>query len=113
MKNTKFNSTITPEEPHLYILAIGIDQYKDISVNLKYALKDAKDIKAKLLSQSATLYKPQNIHHQLLMDKDAAKTNILNDINEISQMIKPSDSFILFRSRAWCVVTESVLHAHS
>ena len=96
MQTTKFNSTITPEEPHLYILAIGIDQYKDISVNLKYALKDAKDIKAKLLSQSATLYKPQNIHHQLLMDKDATKTNILNDINEISQKIKPSDSFILF-----------------
>jgi uncharacterized caspase-like protein len=32
----------------------------------------------------------------LLIDKDATKTNILNKINEISQKIKPSDSFILF-----------------
>ena len=96
MQTAKFNSTIKPEEPHLYILSIGIDQYKDKSVNLKYALKDAKDIKEKLLSQSVTLYKPQNIHHELLIDKDAAKANILNKINEISQKIKPSDSFILF-----------------
>jgi len=96
MQTAKFNSTIKPEEPHLYMLSIGIDQYKDKSVNLKYALKDAKDIKEKLLSQSATLYKPQNIHHELLTDKDATKTNILNKINEISQKIKPSDSFILF-----------------
>lgn len=96
MQTAKFNSTIKPEEPHLYILSIGIDQYKDKSVNLKYALKDAKDIKEKLLSQSVTLYKPRNIHHELLTDKDATKTNILNKINEISQKIKPSDSFILF-----------------
>ena len=96
MQTAKFNSTIKPKEPHLYILSIGIDQYKDKSVNLKYALKDAQDIKKKLLSQSATLYKSQNIHHELLIDKDATKTNILNKINEISQKIKPSDSFILF-----------------
>lgn len=96
MQTAKFNSTIKPEEPHLYILSIGIDQYRDKSVNLKYALKDSEDIKEKLLSQSATLYKPQNIHHELLIDKDATKTNILNKINEISQKIKPSDNFILF-----------------
>jgi len=96
MQTAKFNSTIKSEEPHLYILSIGIDQYKDKSVNLKYALKDAQDIKEKLLSQSATLYKPQNIHQELLIDKDATKTNILNKINEISRKIKPFDSFILF-----------------
>jgi len=96
MHTAKFNSTIKAEEPHLYILSIGIDQYKDKSVNLKYALKDAKDIKEKLLSQSATLYKSQNIHHEMFTDKDATKTNVLNKINAISQKIKPSDSFILF-----------------
>jgi WD40 repeat protein len=61
MRTAKFDSTIIPEEPRLYILSIGIDQYKDKSVNLKYALKDAKDIREKLLFQSSTIYKPQNI----------------------------------------------------
>ena len=44
MKTTSFNSTLKSEDPHLYILAIGIDQYGDDTVNLKYAVKDAKDI---------------------------------------------------------------------
>ncbi|HBR21296.1 MAG TPA: hypothetical protein DD713_01805 [Nitrospiraceae bacterium] len=96
MKTSNFNANIKGEEPYLYILSIGIDQYKDSKVNLKYAVKDAKDMTQKLLRQSATLFKPQHIHQEMFMDKDATKTNILNKINEISQKIKPSDSFILF-----------------
>ena len=45
MQTAKFNSTLKPEETHLYILSIGIDQYKDNTINLKYAVKDSKDIK--------------------------------------------------------------------
>ena len=96
MQTAKFNSTVKPEEPHLYILSIGIDQYRNPSINLKYAMKDARNIQERLLSQSATLYKPRNIQHELLTDSAATKTNILNKINDISLKIKPSDSFILF-----------------
>ena len=59
MKTVSFNSKIKQEEPHLYILAVGIDQYKDTSVNLKYAVKDARDIEEKIKVQSATLYNPR------------------------------------------------------
>lgn len=96
MKTISFNSKIPSVEPHLYILSVGIDQYKDSSVNLKYAVKDANDIKEKILMQASTLYKPQNIHYELLTDKDATKINILNRVNELSSKIKAADSFILF-----------------
>jgi uncharacterized caspase-like protein len=96
MKTVSFNSKLKQEEPHLYILAIGIDQYKDTNVNLKYAVKDAKNLEEKIKTQSATLYKPQNIHYELLTDKEAIKTSIIGKINELSQVIKPQDSFILF-----------------
>jgi len=96
MKTIHFNSRAKSEDPHLYIFAIGIDQYRDNTVNLKYALKDAKDLEAKLKAQSATLYKLQNIHYALLTDKEATKTNITAKINELSRIIKPQDSFILF-----------------
>jgi uncharacterized caspase-like protein len=96
MKTVSFNSKLKQEEPHLYILAIGIDQHKDTNVNLKYAVKDAKNLEEKIKTQSATLYKPQNIHYELLTDKEATKTSILGKINELSQVIKPQDSFILF-----------------
>ena len=96
MKTITFNSGIKSADPHLYILSIGIDQYTDNSVNLKYAVKDAKELEEKIKTQSATLYKPQNIHYSLVTDRDANKANILNKINELANTIKPQDSFILF-----------------
>lgn len=96
MKTVGFNARVKQEDSHLYILSIGVDSYKDSKINLKYAVKDAKDMAQKLLQQSATLFKPQYIHHAILKDKDATKQNITNKINELSKMIKPTDSFILF-----------------
>jgi WD40 repeat protein len=96
MKTVKFNATIKPEDPHLYILSIGIDRYMDSRVNLKYAAKDATDIEQKLSKQSAAVYKPQNIHYELLTDDKAGKGNIIKKINELSRIIKPNDGFVLF-----------------
>jgi len=96
MKTVSFNANIKGEEPHLYMLLVGIDRYKDSRINLKYATKDATDIKEKIFKQSATLYKPENIHFEMIIDKDATKGNIINRINAISNKIKPVDSFILF-----------------
>jgi WD40 repeat protein len=91
-----FQSTLSPEEPHLYILAVGIDQYRDRSVNLKYAKKDAGDIVAKLATQSATLYRPENIHRDGISDLEATKKNVLGRIEDLARVIKPGDGFILF-----------------
>ena len=96
MKTINFTSRVKSEDPHLYILAVGIDQYRDKSVNLKYAVKDAKDLEEKIKAQSATLYKHENIHYSLLTDQEATKTNITGSINELAKNIKPQDSFILF-----------------
>jgi WD40 repeat protein len=96
MKTVSFNSKLKPEEPHLYILSIGIDQYKDSNVNLKYAVKDARDIEEKIKVQAATLCNPRNIHYELLTDRESTKANITSKINELTGKVKPQDSFILF-----------------
>ncbi|MFH1980851.1 MAG: caspase family protein [Pseudomonadota bacterium] len=96
MKTINFNSKLKPAEPHLFILAIGIDRYKDNSVNLKYAVKDAKDIEEKLKTQAATLYNPENIHYVLLTDLEATKANITKKIDALAKDMRPQDSFILF-----------------
>ncbi len=96
MKTASFNANLKGEEPHLYILSIGVDQYKDRNINLKYAVKDATDMKEKIFKQSATLYKPENIHFETITDETAVKRNIIGRIDAISQKIKPTDSFILF-----------------
>jgi WD40 repeat protein len=96
LKTAKFNAVIKAAAPHLYILSIGIDQYKDRSVHLKYAVKDAKDLEEKIKTQSATLYQPLNIHYSLMTDQEATKTNIISKIKNLAHTIKPQDSFILF-----------------
>ena len=96
MKTISFRSSVILGEPNLYILSIGTDHYKDSSINLKYAAKDANEIKEKLRVQAATLYRPKNIHYELLTDTKATKTNITNKINELSKVIKPQDGFVLF-----------------
>jgi hypothetical protein len=96
IKTARFNAKIPPTEPNLYILAIGINEYKDSSITLKYASKDAKDIEEKLIKQAGTVYKQQNIHYEFLKDTTASKATITNKINELSKTIKPNDSFILF-----------------
>ncbi|MEW6670989.1 MAG: caspase family protein [Thermodesulfobacteriota bacterium] len=96
MKTAKFFAKIQPEEPHLYILSIGVDRYKDGTINLKYPVKDAKDITEKILNQAATLYNPRNIHYEILTDDQATKANITGRIDELAKRIRPSDSFILF-----------------
>ncbi|MBN1105469.1 MAG: caspase family protein [Deltaproteobacteria bacterium] len=96
MKTVKFHSSLKPEEPHLYILAIGIDQYRDANVNLKYAVKDARDIEEKIKVQAATLYNPRNIHYELLTDREATKANITGKVEALAKAVKPQDSLILF-----------------
>lgn len=96
LKSMSFTSAQPAAEPHIYILAIGVDRYLDKNVSLNYAVKDAKDFEEKLRAQSTTLYKPANIHYMLLMDKDATKSTITWKINELAMIIKPRDSFIFF-----------------
>lgn len=96
LKTIKFNSSLKPGPPHLYILAIGMDQYLNKSIGLKYAVKDAGDIEEKIKQKSATIYAPQNIHTTLLANNQATKAAIMDKINELTKIIKPTDSFILF-----------------
>jgi WD40 repeat protein len=96
LRTATFESTIKPEEPHLYVLSVGIDEYRARENNLKFAVKDAESIVQKIQAQAKTQYKPENIHGTTIKNIDATKTNILNRMNELSKVIKPNDVFMLF-----------------
>jgi hypothetical protein len=97
LKALRFTSAGTkPEDPHLYILAVGINEYLDRGINLIYAARDAEDFVRKMDAQSATLYNPQNVHTILLRDREATKSAILGAVQDISKKAKPHDGFIFF-----------------
>jgi WD40 repeat protein len=98
MAVTRFNSIRPPVEPHLYILAIGIDRYRDPSINLKYAAKDAKDFIRLLAAKSATVYKTANIHLTTLLNEQADRQQVLAAIEQLAAQVKPGDSFVFFNA---------------
>ena len=98
MGTARFISTRKQEEPRLYILAVGIDRYRDASINLKYAAKDAQDFITQLADKAGTIYKPSNIHLTSLVNEQAGKQNILATIEKLASQVKHGDSFIFFNA---------------
>jgi WD40 repeat protein len=98
MGTARFLSTRAPAEPHLYILAVGIDRYRDASINLKYAARDARDFISQLADKAKTIYKPANIHLTTLVDEQASKPNILAAIEKLAALVKHGDSFVFFNA---------------
>jgi len=96
MKTVTFTSTRKKEEPRLYVLAVGIDRYKDASINLTNAAKDAGDFLSQLADKAETIYKPANIHLTTLLNEQAGKENIVATIDKMASQIQRGDSFIFF-----------------
>jgi WD40 repeat protein len=96
METATFKSTLPPREPHLYILAVGINKYRDEGINLSFAAKDARDFIKKLVLQGEGIYRRQNIHSVVLLDEQASKKNIVDKIDEIAVKVKPTDSMVIF-----------------
>lgn len=98
MSTAGFTSTRKQDEPQLYILSVGIDRYRDTSINLNYAAKDARDFITQLADKAGTIYKPANIHLTTLINEQAGKQNILEAIDKLSSQVKHADSFIFFNA---------------
>lgn len=98
MDTASFVSSRPPEEPHLYILSVGIDSYRDASINLKYAAKDATDFVATISEKASSIYKPENIHLVKLTNDKAGKNDIMKAYAELASKIKHCDGFIFFNA---------------
>jgi uncharacterized caspase-like protein len=75
---------------------VGIDRYRDASINLRYAAKDATDFIHSLPRQAESIYKQDNIHVISLINEHADKAGIIATIDDLSRKVKQGDSFIFF-----------------
>jgi len=79
-----------------WALAIGISNFKDSSINLKYAAKDATDFKNFLVSKEH--FKPD--HVRLLTDENAGKDSILGSLGAkwLAKVAGPDDLVVVYVS---------------
>ena len=82
------------EKPTLYILAIGISNYKDSSLKLSLAAKDAEDFSKTLEKQKGFLYKDVKV--MLLTDNKATRSDIIDGLDWLQKNTSAKDVAMIF-----------------
>ncbi|QOJ28028.1 MAG: caspase family protein [Ignavibacteriales bacterium] len=86
----------TKPASRLYILGIGINQYKNEKYNLTGAVNDVQKLSALLADRSKGVF--AGIETRLITDKKAVKAELVKELNRLKKKIKPADVFILLYS---------------
>ncbi len=82
-------------KPRLYVLTIGVKDYKNSGLNLNFADKDAKEV-ATLFRNQTKLYDVRKV--KTLVNKSATRDSIRHAFADMKNRISPSDLFVLFFS---------------
>ena len=77
-----------------HILAVGINEYQNQSLNLNYAKTDALSFASQMKEQGEAIYANVQLHQ--IYDKDATKENILKRIKELQTKISVNDVFVFY-----------------
>ncbi|EDZ63811.1 putative cysteine peptidase containing WD40 repe at domain [Sulfurimonas gotlandica GD1] len=88
-------STFNPiTKPNIYAVVVGINEYKNPSISLKYAVADAELFAQTIKDKTKGLY--SNVKVELLTSKDqTSKENITKTLKALEN-ISPNDLFIFF-----------------
>ncbi|MFK8165605.1 MAG: caspase domain-containing protein, partial [Lewinella sp.] len=81
-------------KPNLYLLSIGVADYKIDDFDLDYADNDARDFYDLMKTQQGLLY--NKVHSRLLVDQDATKDNILDALDWLTKETTQHDVAMIF-----------------
>ncbi len=79
------------DKPDLYLVAIGVSEYRQSAYNLAFAAKDAKDVVATLQASGAY----EQVHVKLITNDQATDTNVKN-IRSFVEKAKVDDVVAIF-----------------
>lgn len=77
-----------------YVLAVGINQYKNSKLSLNYARPDAESFSRIMDTKDKRLFK--NIELITLFDQDATRIKILAKLDELASRVNQEDVFIFY-----------------
>jgi uncharacterized caspase-like protein len=84
-------------KPNLYALAIGINEYRNKSITLNYAVSDATAFAASLKKAASPLFAKTDI--RVLSTKEATtKEAIVGAFEELRLKVKPNDLFVFYNA---------------
>ncbi|MGC3947460.1 MAG: caspase family protein [Chryseolinea sp.] len=77
-----------------YILAVGINQYRNNKLSLNYAKSDAQSFAELMKGRSGELFR--NVELISLYDTEATRSRILTTMEELAGRINPEDVFVFY-----------------
>ena len=77
-----------------HILAVGINEYQNTSLNLNYARPDAVSFSEQMKTQGEAIYNKVVVHP--LYDREASKEGILSEIRALQDEVSINDVFIFY-----------------
>ncbi|MFO1433776.1 MAG: caspase family protein [Candidatus Competibacteraceae bacterium] len=80
--------------PSLYVLAIGVTNYRDQTLALKYAAADAQALAQMLQQRAQGLF--QTIEVYPLLDRKVTLETVTQAFNQLAPKVQPSDVFVLY-----------------
>ncbi len=80
--------------PKLYVLAIGVSDYNNPELKLRFAAKDAGDFVTAITKQKGLLY--EDVIVRQLLDKNASKDNITDGLDWIQRQTGQKDMAMIF-----------------
>lgn len=81
-----------------YVLAVGVNTYRNTNYNLKYAVADAEAFSAEIKRQQVALKTYGRVEVIPLYDKEATKANILQALAQLTTKAQPEDAVIVYFS---------------
>lgn len=86
----------TSRAPRLNLLAIGVAEYQDPAISLRYPAKDATDLVAVFAGAKNTLY--SQVDQRLVLNAQATRAGVMEALRALKERAKPEDVSILFIS---------------
>ncbi|MCI5058876.1 MAG: caspase family protein [Flavobacteriales bacterium] len=81
------------KSPNLYLVTVGISNYKDERMNLEFAAKDAQDLASAMHDNSYYTKK-----HTLIVKDEDVDLDLLNKVSDFIEDAKPEDMILMYYS---------------
>lgn len=87
-------STMPSERGRLFVLAIGIDHYSNKSLELNFAVADARSFVADIKAAAAPLFRSVEVTQ--LIDAEATRAKIEAEFARLAREVRPNDTFLFY-----------------
>jgi hypothetical protein len=83
-----------PDAGRLVVLAVGVDQYADPRLNLRFAVADARGVAEALRAAGRGLFREVSV--TLLTDAEATRRGVLEALAAVAARTVPSDTLVVY-----------------